>query len=196
MNNRSFLIMLLITFSNNLSSAQVKNTEKFNILFQEAFDCYPEINPSRVKLVFRPKTNYVMQARPRVKGFFFGRRTYRVIVSSHEKYRGFLDTLSAEPIRGWFAHELGHIVDYQQRGRLGTVWLAVQYISSEKFRRNVELRTDICAIQHGCGYELVASVIAGNKSAYKSEAEKRRTTKQYASAQTLKNLILKMEQRE
>jgi len=52
-------------------------------------------------------------------------------------------------LRGWFAHELGHVVDYQKRTALEIALYGLRYLSSGSYRRRAEHKADQIAFAHG-----------------------------------------------
>ncbi|MEJ2584328.1 MAG: hypothetical protein P8Z38_04600 [Robiginitalea sp.] len=88
------------------------------------------------------------------------RRRYRVLVRRSFNLGGERFTPSEIPpeIRlGWFAHELGHIVDYRDRSNWGLIRFGWQYIFSGRFRKSAERRADAFAVEAGFGPALIAT---------------------------------------
>lgn len=87
-------------------------------------------------------------------------RDYRVLIRNTFNLGGEVFTptdLPREVMQGWFAHELGHIVDYRDRSGPGLVRFGWQYVFSKKFRKQAERRADAFAVEAGFGPALVAT---------------------------------------
>jgi hypothetical protein len=52
---------------------------------------------------------------------------------------------------GWIGHELGHIMDYEQRSKLGLISYGLSYVFSGEYRKKGELMADTYAVNHGLG---------------------------------------------
>lgn len=61
-----------------------------------------------------------------------------------------------EVLVGWFAHELGHVVDYEPYGNLRMIIFGIKYLLSSKFKRKVEYEADYIAIKNGFRSEIIA----------------------------------------
>ncbi|MBP6866213.1 MAG: hypothetical protein KBC12_01565 [Candidatus Pacebacteria bacterium] len=157
------LIVFLLVALNSRATAQTEHLDTLTKIFPGVLLNYPEIKKVSVDLVFTEKKRHVMWARPRIGSFFRKDMKYVVFVSTDTMYSGFLDTLSTDAILGWYAHELGHVVDYERRGRFRTFWIGIQYLFSPKGRTKLEYRADRIAIEHGYGCELLASVNISRK---------------------------------
>ncbi len=102
-----------------------------------------------------------MNARPVLsfRRFFLGCHSYEVITGDYVKDSSDMEvnTLPEEVLRGWFAHELGHIMDYRDRTSLGLVMFGLRYLWSRRFRRRSEYVADQYAIRHGFHEEIIAA---------------------------------------
>ncbi len=88
------------------------------------------------------------------------KRRYRVLIRRAFTLGGEVFTPSALPrevMQGWFAHELGHIVDYRDRSGRGLLRFGWQYVFSTQFRKQAERRADAFAVEAGFGKALVAT---------------------------------------
>lgn len=104
----------------------------------------------------------IMMAQPVFKDLWRARkhRRYRVLVRRSFDLGGEWYTpadLPPEIRLGWFAHELGHIVDYQHRSGWGLVRFGWQYVFSRRFRKAAERSADLYAVEAGFGPALVAT---------------------------------------
>lgn len=94
-----------------------------------------------------------MQARPTFDSFFKTRkkRKYLILISKRFKIsRKDFSTLDIpdDIFIGWIGHELGHIMDYQNRSRWNLIWFGIQYLFSENHIIEAERAADRFAEQH------------------------------------------------
>lgn len=136
-------------------------SDKIKASFEEVVRAYDVLHPYPITLEQRPIKNTTMQAKP-IIGFFdlFGKRKrYKVnlarYVSDSDEIA--VRDLPAEVLTGWFAHELGHLVDYERHSNLGMVRFGVRYLTSKKFKRQAEHAADLIAIDHGFHEEIIAT---------------------------------------
>jgi len=179
---RQILSTLALILSASLLSAQVSKTDTLHSIFQDGRKGYPELEPVSM-----------MWVRPTIGSFFWGKMKYKVFVSTDTMYSQFVDTLSTDAILGWYAHELGHVVDYERRGRLGSFWMGVQYVFFPKGRARMEYRADKITIEHGYGCELLASVNISRK--HLPSWKRKQAERFYLKRAQLEELIKICEQR-
>ena len=114
------------------------------------------------KLKDRLPGGSIMMAQPVFPDLWRGRknRRYRVLIRRTFNLGGesFVPSeLPAEIRLGWFAHELGHIVDYKDRSGWGLVRFGGCYVFSRRYRKLAERRADTYAVEAGFGPELIAT---------------------------------------
>ena len=126
-----------------------------------ALSFFPELKETSIQFVFKRKIKAsVMQAQPVFRSLL-GRkadRGYRINISAM-----FRLTHTAIPIHqlpdnimiGWIGHELGHIMDYEQRSTIGMVKFGIGYVTSANFVRKAEQLADQFAVQRGLGQYLI-----------------------------------------
>ncbi|GGN03594.1 hypothetical protein GCM10010967_42960 [Dyadobacter beijingensis] len=120
-----------------------------------ALSFYPSLVPVKIRFVFKQRIKgSVMQAQPLITTMFGTAREYRINISAL-----FRLTHTAIPIRqvpsdiliGWIGHELGHIMDYEQRNLWGMLRFGAGYLFSSSFVKNAERVADTFAVNHGLG---------------------------------------------
>lgn len=119
----------------------------------------------KIPIEFRVKRSLngsIMMAQPSFKHLFNKKphRKYLVLVSESFTIgtRTFSTLKLPSEIKiGWFAHELGHIQDYQSLSALGLLRFGLLYLSSKKFMKSAELRADTFATRAGYGSYLIAT---------------------------------------
>ena len=57
-----------------------------------------------------------------------------------------IEDLPEAVLRGWFAHELGHLSDYIKRRNIAMLWLGAKYVFSSSAKRKVEYEADYNAV--------------------------------------------------
>lgn len=126
-----------------------------------ALSHYPELRNTHIRFVFKKNINgSVMQAQPVLSSLFKSRneREYQINISSLFKLNH-----SAEPIHqlpanimvGWIGHELGHIMDYENKSKFDLVAFGIGYVLSKKYRRQSELTADTYAVESGLGQYII-----------------------------------------
>jgi hypothetical protein len=102
-----------------------------------------------------------MQARPvfGLSQIFGESRRYRLNVAERILGSGELrvSDLPEEVLRGWFAHELGHIVDYENHSNMGMIAYGIRYSLSDDYKREREHDADSIAIRNGFKQEIIAT---------------------------------------
>lgn len=115
-----------------------------------------EIIVSKVKV--RSST---MQAQPIIsfKSLFTDVKRYRIKLNEHIRDHENLKMVEvpSDVLKGWFAHELGHIVDYKRRSNFQMIIFGLKYLLFRKFKKKVEYDADYIAISHGFHEEILAT---------------------------------------
>lgn len=111
--------------------------------------------PDDVHLILRGTKlkGSTMQAQPIIqwRSWLMGIDTYQIKVAEFVRNSKKLEVteLSDDILIGWFAHELGHIVDYMHRSPMGMILYGIRYLLSAEFRKKIEHRADEIAIAQG-----------------------------------------------
>ncbi len=101
-----------------------------------------------------------MQAQPKIKTLLKhkSKRHYKITMSRNLVMKDTvlsITSLSDKVLVGWFAHELGHVMDYKDRSSGNMVKFALKYLTSKPFLRSSELRADALAADNGCAHHLI-----------------------------------------
>lgn len=126
-----------------------------------ALSHYPELEHTTINFVFKKNIKgSVMQAQPLLSSVFKGRdeRGYQINISAMLKLMH-----SAVPIHqlpdnimiGWIGHELGHVMDYEQRSNIGLLGFGISYLLSKTYRIQGETTADTFAVNHGLGQYII-----------------------------------------
>lgn len=140
-----------------------KNVENKKIIecFEKALDRYETLHNFEINLVQKPIRASTMQAQPiiTIGSIFKGVKRYRIKLAKHVRDEEKLPIadLDKDVLVGWFAHELGHLMDYQQYSNLQMIGYGVKYLLSAKQRKIIEHDADYIAIAHGFHEEILAT---------------------------------------
>lgn len=166
--------------------------------FTETLDAYPELEGRCVYLRKLSMKRSTMRAQPVMNLSFFRRATrhYRVDFSDHLEVTRHVcvQELPKEVIIGWFAHELGHIIDYLNRPVMGMISFGLGYALWSKYMREAERRADTIAVNHGFGQEILATKEYLMEHTTLPPHYKSRLRKFYLSADEIEGLILVWEE--
>lgn len=140
---------------NSSNFAQIIIPQKIIKEVQTALSYYPELKD--INLEFRFKKNIkksTMQARPKIGSFFKSREKREYIILISEKFKISDKEFSTidvpkDVMIGWIGHELGHIMDYQNRSKLNLVWFGLKYLFSARSIIEAERAADTFAVKSG-----------------------------------------------
>ena len=116
---------------------------------------FPELK--NVPIEFKFKKNIkksVMQAQPAFNSIFKGKaeRGYKILISEKFKIAGSeIKTVDvpSDVLIGWIGHELGHVMDYQNRGNLNMMGFGIRYVLFKEFVKKAERAADSFAVSRG-----------------------------------------------
>lgn len=167
------LIFVVLTKYLHCSSLKIQNVESMNVQFQnvqsekiksafiEVLERYESLKDYKIILRQQQVKSATMMAQPifNFTSFFGGVKSYKVKLGIYVRDSDTLkvDQMSKNVLIGWFAHELGHIVDYAPYSNWRMIQYGFKYLTSEKFMRDVEYTADLIAIEHGFTTEIIAA---------------------------------------
>lgn len=133
--------------------------EKYELQCLIALSYYPGLKD--IHIVFVPKEiRTTMATRPRPDAIYRKKvnRTYRVFINNVIKSKNGInfDEIPFNAQVGLIGHELGHIVDYNQKSMLCIIANGIAYVLSSDYRKAFEINVDKIAIEHGLGWQLYA----------------------------------------
>lgn len=120
-----------------------------------ALSHYPSLADVAIEIKFKKNIKKsTMLARPAIVSFFQkrNRRSYIVLISEKFKISGrvyLTKDMPRDVMIGWLAHELGHIMDYQNRNKLNLLGFGMRYLLIHKHIVKAERAADYFAIQAG-----------------------------------------------
>ncbi|QNL49017.1 hypothetical protein H8S90_20035 [Olivibacter sp. SDN3] len=147
------------TLARFAKNKQIPKVIEKNVL--EALSYFPELQETHIKFTFKKRIKKsIMQAQP-LLGSLIGKkekRIYKINISAL-----FQLTNTAIPIHqlpdsimiGWIGHELGHIMDYEQRSTINLIGFGISYVLSNKFVRKAENTADTYAVNNGVGHYII-----------------------------------------
>ncbi len=155
----------MIMFNRFLINMKVKFKEIRNDKIKECFlnvlKEYEDLHDFSITLYQKRVKSSTMQAQPLIsfRDIFRSVKKYRiklgVYVSSSESLK--VEDVPKKVLIGWFAHELGHLVDYLSYSSLGMIKYGLKYISSKSFKMKAEHEADYIAIKNGFKDEIIAT---------------------------------------
>lgn len=121
-----------------------------------ALSYYPELKD--VPIEFRVTSiKTTMAALPKIFSVFKKPENRNFVIKINKSKRSgaiLLKELSFNAQVGVIGHELGHITDYMSMNTGEVIQFAMDYLSIEK-RIEIEARTDLIAVEHGLGWQLL-----------------------------------------
>ena len=168
------------SFRENKTIPKVIETE-----ILKALSFYPELQKTCIDFVFKQNIKKsVMQAQPDIRAMLIGKRAYKINISALFKL-----TTTAIPIHqipkdilvGWIGHELGHIMDYENRSVFGMAKFGLGYLSSAKYIKEAERVADTYAVKHGLGKYILQTKNFILNHAELSEKYKKKIARLYLS---------------
>nr|WP_262917819.1 hypothetical protein [Muricauda sp. F6463D] len=120
-----------------------------------ALQHFPELNGIPIEFKFKKNIKKsVMQAQPTWSGLLRPRskRSYKILISEKFKISGEeFKTLDVpeDVLIGWIGHELGHVMDYQERGNLNLIGFGIRYVLLKEFVKKAERAADSFAVSRG-----------------------------------------------
>lgn len=172
-------------------------SEHLRKCFTQTYEKFTKLHPHGFCLQKLSLKKYTMRAVPVFNMAFWHRATrhYRVQVSNHLQLREYvkMEELPEEVLVGWYAHELGHIMDYQGRSALNMLGFLLRYLLVPNYRMGAERRADLFAIDHGFGDELMATKLYILEQSKLPEKYKKRIRRYYLSPTELEEILQEKE---
>ncbi len=160
-----------------------------------ALSYYPELKDTPIEFRFKEKIKKsFMQAQPKFSGIFQNKknRSYFVMISESfniENESFSISDVPSEVLVGWIGHELGHIMDYQERSGFNLIQFGIGYLTSHRFIKEAERAADTFAVSHGMGKYILATKDFILNHAHLSKVYKDRIRKLYLSPEEILLLV-------
>lgn len=158
------LSVLLMIFLNMNAYQKKEKQEKMNVeflnitnhkikdCFLEVYKKYTDLHVYQITIIQKSIGATTMQAQPVInfKNIWKGTKEYKIVVGEYLKDTDIkLEEVPKDVLKGWFAHELGHVQDYKQHSNFGMIWYGIKYVTSGKFKKEVEHKADYIALKKG-----------------------------------------------
>ncbi len=146
-----------------MATITFQNVEEEHIrkIFLEVLNQFDALNGYKIILKQRRVKGTTMQAQPviRLANLFGGPDTYKVKLAEYVRDSESIKVadLPKDVLKGWFAHELGHVVDYAPHSTFHMISYGLKYVFSDSFKKAVEHRADEIAIEAGFHQEILAT---------------------------------------
>lgn len=135
--------------------------QKIKKAFLEVWRQYESLHVYGFDVIQKHLGSSTMQAQPVIglSDIFGKNRGYKLSVAQKVLDSGELRVADLPDVvlRGWFAHELGHIVDYENHSNVGMIFYGIRYTLSDQYKRDREHQADSIAIRHGFREEIIAT---------------------------------------
>jgi len=165
----TFIVLCVITFKSLQTSTLPTGSPTFSpgihnnirTAFLDVWQSYKSLHKYGFDVLQSNLSSSTMQAQPVIElSDIFGKnRRYKLDVAEKVMDSGdlYLSDLPQDVLRGWFAHELGHIVDYENHSNFGMITFGIRYVLSDDYKREREHEADSIAIRHGFRTDVIAA---------------------------------------
>jgi len=179
---------------NQVTSQQIipKEIEKEALV---ALSHYPQLKKTEIRFKFKKNIKKsIMQAQPHFCSFFKSRnkRTYLILISETFQIGDTVYRTSNIPSKimiGWLGHELGHVMDFEDRSNFGLIGFGIGYVLSSNYMKGAEMRADRFAVFHGMEKYILATKNYILNHADLPEKYKNKIRKYYQSPEQIMQLV-------
>jgi hypothetical protein len=163
----------------------------------QALSFYPELKETAIYFVFKKNIRgSVMQAQPKISTMFRAERAYNINISALFKLTHTaipIHQVPSDVIVGWIGHELGHVMDYENRSLPGMIRFGLGYLLSARFVKEAERVADTYAVSHGLGKYILKTKHFILDHASLPEKYKRKIARLYLSPDDIVEQVKKLE---
>lgn len=130
-----------------------KNKKGLELATLLALSHYPELQQRKIKVIIKKVKGAPVEASFSPFNFLKFRKgkIYKIII--HEN--SFMERLPLNQQVAALGHEMGHFIQYERRGFLGTLFTLLGYVTSDKKRYRFEKAADQIAMDHGLGRQML-----------------------------------------
>ena len=135
-------------------------SDKIKRCFVNVLKRYENLHQYHIHLHQKQLSNSTMSAQPVIKwnNLFTGIKEYKIILGFYVMDSDILvEDIPNQVLEGWFAHELGHISDYEQYTNFEMLLYGIKYLLSSSFKKKVEHEADYIALKKGFRKEIIAT---------------------------------------
>ncbi len=192
MNRLIFILILINQFILKAQHVFPQSIEKEAV---KALSYFPKLEKTNITFKFKSKIRKsTMQAQPTFGSIFRPRKNRRYVILMSERFK-IADTIyrtvdiPTDVLIGWLGHELGHVMDYEQRTALNLIGFGLGYSFSERYMKKAERTADTYAVNHGMEkYILATKNFILNEAGF-SEKYKNRIKRYYLSPDEIMLLV-------
>jgi len=156
---------------------------------------FPELDSVPITFAFKKNIKKsTMQAQPVFSSLLRGKRhrKYNILISKtfkvdNKTFR--TKNLPSDVLIGWIGHELGHLMDYEQRSNWNLILFGIKYLFSENSIVSAERSADSFAVKNGMRDYILTTKNFILNNADISESYKNRIKKYYLSPEEIMELV-------
>lgn len=167
-----------------------------------ALSYYPQLKNTEIEFRFKDNIKKsTMLAQPVFGSLLKSKkkRRYLILMSKKFKISGkeFKTTdVGSDILIGWLGHELGHILDYQNRSSLNLLWFGIKYSLFNNYIKEAERAADSYAVASGMGNYILKTKHFILNNAEIDASYKARIIKYYLSPEEIMLLVKEQEEKE
>ena len=129
--------------------------------FLQVLQQFRALHPFEILLKQESVKSSTMQAQPIIKpGELFSKQQkyqIKLAVNLKDSQNIKVSDLPEDVLKGWFAHELGHLVDYLPYSKFQMIGYGLKYLYWPKFKKLSEHTADHIAIANGFHEEIIST---------------------------------------
>lgn len=157
--------------------------EKIRSSFLKVLHHYTSLHGYKIILRQKAIKSSTMQAQPVLNWLsFFGRISkyqIKLAIFVRDSQEIKVSELPKDVLTGWFAHELGHVVDYTPYSPLQMIGYGIKYLYSSRFKKEAEHEADRIAIRNGFKSEILQTKRFILENDFLTDSYKARINKYY-----------------
>lgn len=161
--------------------------------FHQAFEGFPQLHDHPIFVRRSSDFKSTMRAQPVFNRWFWNKskRYYNIDISTRAQLADHirLENLPREVLIGWFAHELGHVMDYRDRSGWNLIGFGLGYWLFPTHRIGAERQADVFAIEQGFADYLVATKQYIIEHSSLSNVYKDRIKRYYMSPEEVRRIV-------
>lgn len=195
-------LLIFAIFITCMINAQHKIPDSIESEVAVALSYFPQFKETNIEFRFKKNIKKsTMQARPTFGSFFRRRKNRRYVILISEKFQ-IADKqfrtrdIPSDILIGWIGHELGHIMDYQDRNKLDLIWFGVKYLLSDNHIVEAERAADSFAVGQGMEDYILKTKDFILNNADITKSYKDRIKKYYLSPEEIMHLVEEREEKE
>ena len=148
-----FTLILFMSTINQYAQKTIPNAIENEV--KTALNYFPTIRHVGIEIKFKKHIKKsTMLAQPKLSSFFKPKeyREYVILISERFKISDkefSTKDIPSDILIGWIGHELGHILDYQNRSNINLIWFGLKYLISDNHIIEAERAADTFAVNQG-----------------------------------------------